>query len=82
MSHDATARWSDCGENEISEMPSSGGLVRGTSFEMSPVVLLAFEALVGEAAFAKRDIVEALGGLMAGVVVLFNKGRKRFSLDI
>lgn len=45
MSHDATARCSDCGEKERSEMPSSGGLLNATSFEISPVVLFAAEEL-------------------------------------
>ena len=58
LSHDATARCSDWGENEISEMPSSGGLMSATSFEMSPVVLFAADALE-LAAFPKRpDILE------------------------
>ena len=48
LSHDATAKWSDCDENERSEMPSSGGLFNATSFDISPVVLLADEALVAE----------------------------------
>lgn len=38
LSHDATARCSDWGENLRSEIPSSGGEVRVMSFEMSPVV--------------------------------------------
>lgn len=41
LSHDATARCSDCGEKDRSEMPSSGGLLNARSFEMSPVVLFA-----------------------------------------
>ena len=40
MSHDATARCSDWGENAKSEMPSSGGLFRVMSFDMSPVELV------------------------------------------
>lgn len=57
LSHDETARWSDCGENEISETLSSGGFVIATSFEMSPVVLFALVALE-EAALPKNDMVE------------------------
>ena len=45
LSHDATARCSDCGENERSDMPSSGGLLNATSLEISPVVLFAAEEL-------------------------------------
>jgi hypothetical protein len=41
LSHDATARCSLAGEKRRSEILSSGGEVRATSFEMSPVVLLA-----------------------------------------
>lgn len=44
LSHEATARCSDCGENEMSEMLSSGGLLNATSFDMSPVVLFAAAA--------------------------------------
>lgn len=40
MSHDATAKCSDCGENEMSDIPSSGGAFRATSFEISPTVAL------------------------------------------
>ena len=38
--HDDTARKSPVGEKESSEMPSSGGSVKGASFEVSPCVLL------------------------------------------
>ena len=40
LSHDATAKWSDWEENEISEILSSGGFSRRTSLERSPKVLL------------------------------------------
>ena len=40
----------------MSEMPSSGGFVIATSFERSPVVLLAFAALE-VAALPKNDIL-------------------------
>ena len=39
LSHDETLRKSAVGEKASSEMLSSGGEVRATSFEMSPVVL-------------------------------------------
>ena len=39
LSHDATAKCSDIGEKERSEMLSSGGLESWTSFVISPVVL-------------------------------------------
>jgi hypothetical protein len=52
LSHDATAKCSDCGENDRSEMPSSGGLLNATSFEISPVVL--FAAAAFDAALPKR----------------------------
>lgn len=56
LSHDATAKCSDCGEKLISEMPSSGGLLSATSLEMSPVVLLDDAALL--VALPKRpDII-------------------------
>lgn len=55
LSHDATARCSDCGENEMSEIPSSGGLLNATSFEMSPVVLFADAAF--DAALPKRPAI-------------------------
>lgn len=58
MSHDATARCSDWGENEISEMLSSGGLLSAMSFEMSPVVLFAADALELVALPNSPDIVE------------------------
>lgn len=57
MSHDATARCSDCGEKEISEMPSSGGLLNAMSFEISPVVLFAAAALELAAVPKRPDIV-------------------------
>ena len=60
LSHDETARCSDCGEKERSDMPSSGGLLNATSFEMSPVVL--FAAALDVAAVPKRpDIVRKWG---------------------
>lgn len=40
LSHDATAKWSVVGEKARSEIPSSGGWFKGTSFEMSPVVFV------------------------------------------
>lgn len=52
LSHDATAKCSDCGENDRSEIPSSGGLLNATSFEISPVVLFADAAF--DAALLKR----------------------------
>jgi len=58
LSQEATARCSDTGENERSEMPSSGGEARGTSLEMSPLVLFA-EAAV-DALLPKRDIVQTV----------------------
>ena len=60
LSHDATAKCSDCGENERSEMPSSGGLLSATSFDMSPVVLLVEEALVVAALPKRPDILGVL----------------------
>jgi hypothetical protein len=39
LSQEATARCSDCGENERSEMLSSGGDCRATSLDRSPRVL-------------------------------------------
>ena len=39
LSHDETLRKSAMGEKASSEMLSSGGVLSGTSFEMSPVVL-------------------------------------------
>jgi len=53
LSHDATARYSAAGENERSEMPSSGGATRVKSFEMSPLLLFP-EAAVVEALEPKR----------------------------
>lgn len=58
LSQEATAKCSDTGENERSEMPSSGGEARGTSLEMSPLVLFA-EAAV-EALLPKRDIARTV----------------------
>lgn len=58
LSHDATARCSDWGENEISEMLSSGGLLSVTSFEISPVVLFAADALALVALPKRPDIFE------------------------
>ena len=43
LSHEATARCSDCDENFICDMPSSGGAVRVKSAEMSPLLLVAVE---------------------------------------
>ena len=57
LSHDATARCSDWGENEMSEMPSSGGLLSTTSFEMSPVVLFAADVLELVALPKRPDIL-------------------------
>ena len=42
----------------MSEMLSSGGLLRATSFEMSPVVLFAAAALVLAALPKRPDICE------------------------
>ena len=39
LSHDATARCSDCGENASSDMLSSGGEVSVMSPEVSPVAV-------------------------------------------
>lgn len=58
LSHDDTARWSDCGENERSDMLSSGGLLSVTSFEISPVVLAADAALELAALPKRPDIVD------------------------
>lgn len=58
LSQEATARCSDTGENERSEMPSSGGDVRGTSLEMSPLVL--FAEVVVEVLLPKRDILQTV----------------------
>ena len=60
LSHDATARCSDWGENEISDMPSSGGLLSATSFEMSPVVLFAADALEVGPLPKRPDIFQGL----------------------
>lgn len=43
MSQDATARCSDCDENSMSDIPSSGGAARVKSDEMSPLLLVAVE---------------------------------------
>ena len=40
LSHDATARCSDCGENASSDMLSSGGEVSVISLEISPVAFV------------------------------------------
>jgi hypothetical protein len=56
--HDDTARKSPVGEKESSEMPSSGGSVKGASFEVSPCVLLGAEA----AAFAPKRFDDMVGG--------------------
>ena len=56
LSHDATARCSLCGEKEISEMLSSGGWLRATSFFISPCVLFAAAAWLPK----RPDIVEEL----------------------
>ena len=56
MSHDATAKCSDCGEKDRSEIPSSGGLLNAISFEISPVVLFAAEALELAALPKRPDI--------------------------
>lgn len=61
LSHDAMARWSDCGENERSEMLSSGGLFNATSLEISPVVLAA-DAALELAALPKRPDMLGLEG--------------------
>lgn len=56
MSHDETARKSAVGEKANSEMLSSGGEESGTSFEISPVVLVVLEEAAVEA-LEKRDIL-------------------------
>ena len=61
MSHDATAMCSDCDEKLRSEMESSGGLLIGTSFEMSPWVLLAL--VVVDEALPKRPAIVGEGGI-------------------
>jgi len=61
LSHDDMARWSDWGENERSDMLSSGGLLNATSLEISPVVLAADVALELAALPKRPDIVE-MGG--------------------
>lgn len=55
LSQDATARCSDCGENEMSEMLSSGGVVRATSLVKSPRVF----AWLVELAVPKRPVMVA-----------------------
>ena len=40
------ARWSEAGEKDRSDMLSSGGVLRATSFVISPVVLAAAAAVV------------------------------------
>lgn len=67
LSHDATARWSDWGEKARSEMLSSGGALRATSLEMSPVVLFAAVAPVVGLLLPKRpdDIVEVFGNSLS-----------------
>jgi len=56
LSHDATARCSDCGEKAKSEIPSSGGLLSAISFEISPVVLFALVVVVVDALPNRPDI--------------------------
>ena len=58
LSHEATAKCSDCGENERSDMLSSGGLLSATSLEMSPVVLFAACALAVLEVPKRLDIVD------------------------
>lgn len=58
LSHEATARCSDWGEKEMSDMPSSGGLLSAMSFEMSPVVLFAADAFELVAVPKRPDILE------------------------
>ncbi len=58
LSQEATARCSEMGEKARSEMLSSGGAVRVTSFDMSPVVLFGAEVPVEGLVEPKRpDIV-------------------------
>ena len=61
MSHDATAMCSDCGEKLRSEIESSGGLLIGTSLEMSPCVLLALDVV--DEALPKRPAIAGQDGL-------------------
>ena len=62
LSHDEILRKSAVGENASSEMLSSGGVLSGTSFEMSPAVL----GMLLEAAFVfaeKSDMLPKVGKL-------------------
>ena len=59
LSHDATARCSDCGENLRSDIPSSGGEARVKSFLRSPIVLL-LAAVVADVV-PKRAMVSRVG---------------------
>lgn len=62
LSHDATARCSDWGENLRSEIPSSGGAVRVTSLEISPMV---FVLAAAEGCPKRPDMV--VGRVLEGV---------------
>lgn len=56
LSHDATAKCSDTGENERSDMLSSGGAVKATSLEISPSVALELE--LEEAVPKRPDMID------------------------
>ena len=60
LSHDATARCSLTGEKAKSDTLSSGGELRATSFEMSPVVLV-WAVAVDELTVLKRAILPTDG---------------------
>lgn len=60
LSHDATARWLLTGEKARSEMLSSGGEFKATSFEMSPVVLVAAVVAAVVPTFPKRPDIQVV----------------------
>lgn len=63
LSHEATARCSLVGEKRRSEMPSSGGALRATSLEMSPVVFV-WPAEADDAPAPKSDIGKGARGVI------------------